>query len=113
MDQTAFEKACDEITSQIEQMSPDGNCIVVDGVINPENYIKATPKILWILKEANDNSGGEGWSYLENFQSDRWLNVQKCASISTIKRVAYVSYGLLYSGDAQWSEFPMYYDAEC
>lgn len=106
-------KKSKEHTAAIEAMATNDACTVIDGVISPEHYVKAQPRILWILKEANSDQTAEGWSYLENFQNSWWLNDKKCAAISSIKRVMYASYGILHGLDKEWSEFPWYYEKEC
>ncbi len=42
------------------QLSYTGNNVIYDGIVDPEQYEGASPKILWILKEAN--SSDEGWT---------------------------------------------------
>lgn len=106
-----FEKDCQLITDKIRgsKSCPEG-IVIGDGVIDIQKYLAQKTKILWILKEANTDPD-EDWSFVDKYNDEEW--VRKYGYISTIKRVMYVSYGILYTGDAQWSEFPWYYEKEC
>lgn len=74
---------------------------VIDGVINPEKYLNAKHRILWILKEANSES--LSWSILDNFKNPEWL--QKYGrSNPTIRRLIYTTYAILY--DSLWNDIP-------
>ena len=50
----ATESDFDEIIKE-EWSSP----VMYDGITDIERYIKTNPKILWILKETNENGNGE------------------------------------------------------
>lgn len=93
---------CYTISEQIKQIGLDNDShYVVDGIIEPEKYLNAKYRILWILKEANSES--DSWSYLEKFKDKEWL--YRCGkSIPTLKRIIYTTYGIL--RNCKWSEIP-------
>lgn len=98
----AFKNQCNAITKQIQQIGLDKEShFVIDGIIEPEKYLNAKYRILWILKEANSESNT--WSYLEKFKDKEWLC--RCGkSVPTLKRLIYTTYGIL--RDCKWSEIP-------
>ena len=57
-----FKIKCIQITEEIKKSA---NTPIFDGVINPEEYIKTFPKILWILKESNSEKG-KSWSFIDS-----------------------------------------------
>lgn len=67
---------------------------IPDGINLPDRYDKAKKKILWILKEANDNSGKGGWD-LRAFQRDGVTDYPKWSR--TYSKIIQVSYGILYN----------------
>ena len=77
--------------------SADENEPLLDGIINPSEYITAPVKILWILKEAydefdvNGNPVSSGWSYRDALNQ----NLSDFKSIKTWQRIAYTSYGII------------------
>lgn len=93
---------CNIISEQIEKIGLDNNShFVIDGIIEPEKYLNAKYRILWILKEANSET--DSWSYLEKFKDKEWL--YRCGkSIPTLKRIIYTTYGIL--RDCEWHEIP-------
>ena len=98
----ALIEKCNMISKQIRQIGADNDSyFVIDGIIDPEKYLNAKYRILWVLKEANSES--DSWSYLENFKNKEWL--YRCGkSIPTLKRIIYTTFGILRS--CQWSEIP-------
>lgn len=101
-DLNSFRQSCEEISNKIKQIGEDKNSnYVIDGVIDPEQYLKAKYKLLWVLKEANSEM--DSWSYLENFKNKDWL--YRCGkSVPTLKRIIYTTYGIL--RDSEWSDIP-------
>lgn len=97
-----FKNKCNTISEQIEQIGLDNDShFVIDGIIEPEKYLNAKYRILWVLKEANSET--DTWSYLENFKDKEWL--YRCGkSIPTLKRIIYITNGIL--RDCEWSEIP-------
>lgn len=97
-----FKNKCDTISKQIEQFGLDNNShFVIDGIIDPEKYLNAKYRILWVLKEANSET--DSWSYPEKFKNKEWL--YWCGkSIPTLKRIIYTTYGIL--KDCEWCEIP-------
>lgn len=98
---------CEDITKKIEALKSNNN-LVIDGVIEPKRYFNAKPRILWILKEANSS---ESWSLIEKFKNPVWLS--QCNGLSSIRRVIYTSYGILYGENKAWKEFPWSNEEEC
>ncbi len=97
-----FKNKCNAISEQIKQIGLYNDChFVIDGIIEPEKYLKAKYRILWVLKEANSET--VSWSYLENFKNKEWL-FQCGKSVPTLKRMIYTTYGIL--RDCEWSEIP-------
>ena len=103
-----FKNKCATISEQIKQIGLDNNShYVIDGIIEPEKYLNAKYRILWVLKEANSES--VTWSYLENFKKREWLF--RCGkSVPTLKIVIYTTYGIL--RDCEWFEIPDASDEE-
>ena len=97
-----FKNKCNAISKQIEQIGLDKNCnYVIDGIIDPEKYLNARYRILWVLKEANSETNS--WSYLDKFRDKEWL--YWCGkSIPTLKRVIYTTYAIL--RESEWHEIP-------
>ncbi len=97
-----FKDQCNAISKQIEQIGlVNNNHFVIDGVINPEKYINAKHRVLWILKETNSET--VTWSYLKKFKDKKWL--YRCGkSVPTLKRIIYTTYGIL--RDCKWNDIP-------
>ena len=89
MENKELKNACYSIAEKIEALKKEDNYIVTDGIVDIESYVNATPKILWVLKEAN--SAGEDWSY-SDFYKCTWHNHN---GISSIRKTVYTTYGLL------------------
>lgn len=91
-----------EITEQIKKISEERDeHFVIDGIINPEKYLKAKYRILWLLKEP---VGGSSWSYLEEFNNKTdWFRKYSLAN-PTLRRIIYTSYAILKGN--QWSDIP-------
>lgn len=67
-----FNKQNELIKNEILNLETDEKEPILDGVINSEGWLKASPKILWLLKEAYDkeNDGEGGWDLAEKFDED-------------------------------------------
>jgi len=104
-----FLSECQKITCAIDKM--DGQ-VIADGVINPERYLKAKYRILWILKEANSSDCGERWSIVDSYKNPEWLK-DKALGNPTLRRIIYASYGILRSNGKSWKEFPFANKSEC
>lgn len=59
-----FKTANDRLNDLLNQM--DGQ-VIIDGIINPDKYFKSKYRILWILKEPNDEDNDEKWTYQDFF----------------------------------------------
>jgi len=101
-DLNRLKKENSDISNQIEQNAKIRDChFVIDGVIDPEKYLKAKYRVLWILKEAN--SENDSWSYLKNFKRKEWLE-KHGRSNPTLRKVIYTTYGIL--RNSEWSDIP-------
>lgn len=91
-----------EFIKKIEEISKERKeHYVSDGIINPERYVKAKPRILWILKEP---VGSSSWSYLEEINNKTdWFRKYSRAS-PTLRRMIYTSYAILKG--SQWRDIP-------
>jgi hypothetical protein len=74
--------------------------IIRDGITNPERFVKAPFKILWILKEANDPDGS-GWDLREFHRNvtvySNWRR--------TYSKIMDVSYGII-NGITEYKKLP-------
>ncbi|MDO4228542.1 MAG: hypothetical protein Q4C98_01895 [Capnocytophaga sp.] len=96
------------LAAKIDQNSIDRDTYrVIDGIINPERYLKAKYRILWILKEAN--SIDFSWSIIDNFKNKEWLE-KHGGSNPTLKRLIYTSYAIL--NESEWSDIPWGYEPQ-
>lgn len=95
-------EANNQFAQEMEKNAQErGVCRVIDGVINPERYVKSSPRVLWILKEAN--SVDLSWSIVDNFKDKNWLETYG-RSNPTIRKIIYTSYAIL--NEVAWSEIP-------
>ncbi|OHX64320.1 hypothetical protein [Flammeovirga pacifica] len=95
----AIQKSIFAITPDEEGTEP-----ISDGVVNPELYLNAKFKILWILKEPHDPSGG-GWSSNEAFNNlESWAS-QPSTGKNLLKKVNYATYGIL-NNFMEWGDLP-------
>lgn len=90
-----FVKKCEEINEKIKSF---GNNFIPDGVINPEKFVKAPLKLLWVLKDPNSND--LGWSMLEYLSTSEIKSKIGKKNKDTLKYQIYVrvlttSYGIL------------------
>lgn len=93
-----------------EIIDPSGHSLpVVDGIVNPEKYVSAKHKILWILKEVNDPEYHEeygdkrgGWSMRE-FISQNFGNYAYWRR--TYAPITYTTWSIL-NGFCSWNDTP-------
>lgn len=102
-----LKKECDNIAKIIENSS---TIPIFDGVINPEQYIKSSTKILWILKESNSKDK-KSWSFIDCFSNPNWL--LKNNKLPSIRRVVYISHGILTPNLNSWKDMPSSTDLIC
>lgn len=99
-----------EILYTYENVGP-----VYDGALNPDRYFfNSGPRILWLMKEAYDESDGQGFDLRESFKngSKKYLNdFVFSRSKATWQPVTYVSNSLL-NGFKSWEEIPYVRDDE-
>lgn len=70
----------------------DQSELITDGVVSPEDYIRARKRIMWILKEpyCDGKNGGGGWSLVEMFREKRMDEL----SSRTLRSIIYATYGI-------------------
>lgn len=76
---------------------------ILDGVVCPEEYLAANPKILWVLKEPwdeEDRKGG-GWSLTKDILLPRFSEQGRNRTFAPI---AYVGHGI--SSGETWANMP-------
>jgi len=105
MDFNEFKLKVEEIEREIYAIKNDAIEIygIVDGVINPEKYLAAKYKILWILREPYGDDGG--WSLTEELNKKVSWSEQPKSGRPTFKPMVYVSYGIL-NNFVRWSSIP-------
>lgn len=60
-----------------DKWSSNREGFVADGVVDEEMYLNSSPKIMFILKEANDLGGG-GWDLRQFIKGGDTSNVGQC-----------------------------------
>lgn len=103
MNAIELEKAQNEITNAVYaraiELGFDDKVMqpITDGVCDFEGYLNTNPKVMWILKEPNDQCSdgklaGGGWSIVEeSFKKD----IDSVAKQPTWQTIIYVMYGYL------------------
>lgn len=78
---------------------------IYDGVIDPDRYCSATPRIMWILKEPwdNVNSSGGGWSLCSDLLVNKPIS---SLSQATFHPIIYIAFGL-FQGVSLFDEMPL------
>jgi len=83
--------------------SDTGNKPVRDGIVNAEEYAKAHLKVLWVLKEANDEKNQGGWDFKNFLSNGKFKGYSKWKS--TYSLLLRVMYGVSH-GFSEWSTLP-------
>lgn len=98
-----FKKEIRQLSDDIEnhyekEEEPGVREVIGDGIADVEKYYNASPKILWILKEAYDkeNNGKGGGVIAENLFNRGWM-LGKNRSKGTWHPIIYTSYAILNS----------------
>ncbi len=83
---------------------------ISDGVVNPELYLKASRKIMWVLKEpwCGKNDSGGGWSLIDLLANRPVTSLKP----STFYPISYINYGIL-NYVKKYSEIPDIHQMEC
>ncbi|GHV68990.1 hypothetical protein FACS1894199_17070 [Bacteroidia bacterium] len=109
-----FKQECERIRNEIEQIRVKADEEVgIDGVINSERYFKASPRVLWILKEPN----GDVNDYAVAFANDQ--REETVHNKTTMPKIIWASYGILGTptlspfDDEEWSKMPSYQSEQC
>jgi hypothetical protein len=72
--------------------------IVTDGIVNLKSYNAAKYKILWVLKEANEEGGTGGWSITKKLiRNARDGNKLLKGLANTFTKIIYTTYGILHN----------------
>jgi hypothetical protein len=89
------------------------DCIIFDGVVNPEQYLSSSPRILWILKEPYDNGesyndpNDGGWSQAINMNE----KTDEISRLRVFQPICYINYGI-WSGVHDWDAMPRLRESE-
>jgi hypothetical protein len=77
------------MTDLVEEIKP-----IYDGIINPDQFINSTYKILWILKEPYDKDTEGGWDFKKTLSLKKKITDFDTGR-STFKPIIYSSWGIL------------------
>ncbi len=96
--QKAQNEISDAIYAHAVDLGYDNNVVepITDGVYDIEEFLKSSPKVMWILKEPNgqkeDGSLEEGgWSFTE----EGFKDLEAVAKVNSWKPLIYIMYGYL------------------
>ena len=78
-----------KLDKQLEKLSDDP---MYDGVIDLKSYCQAPLKILWILKEVNDDGG---YDQRKSFRDEITMSTRGRGWWRTLDPIIYVSYSIL------------------
>lgn len=101
-------KAFDEIIRQTIISEKEETFSIRDGIVDPERFISAKYKILWILKEPYDEFDAEGlpfggdWDLKEVIRSKNSIS-DFASGKPTFKPMIYTSWGIL-NGFTKWND---------
>lgn len=108
-----FIAECKSIENEIwnDYINPEGKCEpIIDGIVNVTDYLNATKRLLWILKEPydgveNNEVSGGGWHFGNDFLGlDDFYN-RIGRSHSTWYPILYSTYGIL-NNFMQYNDMP-------
>ena len=97
------DKIDDLIKKRIVDETDGKKTVILDGIVNIEEYCKVKYKILWIMKEANDTDGG-GWDMRE-FMGDKKELCNYNLWRKTYEPIIYSAYSIL-NGFPKWNDIP-------
>ena len=84
---------------------------IYDGIVNPEQYISSSPRILWILKEPYDKGTdytGGGYSITDNLLNK---DTNRMSRARAYQPICYINYGIWENVHA-WDQMPRLKDCE-
>lgn len=86
----------DSIKDYYKKFETPTRKLILDGIVNIEEYYDSPIKILWMLKEPYDKGNGEGggWSIVEDLDKSRSRGSKKDQS-GLWSKIIYTSYGIL------------------
>ena len=107
MTKDSLEALENEVNAELKKMAETENASydpITDGVVDIEQYLKSSPKMLWILKEPWEDNGVGGWS------------VTKCLMLKGVvegtignkgiyAKMAYITYSV-FNGYPEWNDIP-------
>lgn len=113
-----LQKSQTEIEEKIKKFAEDNNLSkkrpklqpITDGIVNIQQYFNSKYRIMWVLKEAYDdttrqnknNKTGGGWSLADDINKKTY---DYGVYVKTLKRIAYVTYGIL-NGIEKYNKIP-------
>lgn len=104
-----------ELKRQIHKLATQEQSPIGDGIVNYEEYLNSSPKILWLLKESYDteNDGEGGWSMAELLNRENVYEkfLKKTKSKNTWYPIIYTSYGIL-KNESCYEDIPFIEDDE-
>ncbi len=108
LDQAAIEALQEKIDQLINPDGEDISTVIRDGIVNLEAYSAAKVRILWILKEVNDNGGGD-WDLRDYINDGLYANKETQKRNRnwkvTYSPMIYTTWGILNDFD-EWDNIP-------
>jgi hypothetical protein len=83
---------------------------IYDGIVDPEQYVSSSPRVLWILKEpydAGDARKGGGWSLTQLLKEE----TNRMSRGRAFQPICYINCGI-WTGVHAWDEMPWLRDCE-
>ncbi|MGO9587319.1 MAG: hypothetical protein ACLP2Y_14075 [Limisphaerales bacterium] len=100
------------VTREYCDSSGNSDCIISDGIVNPEQYLSSSPRILWVLKEPYDNGvsynnpNDGGWSQAINMNE----KTDEVSRLRAFQPICYINYGIWSGHD--WDAMPWLRESE-
>ncbi len=106
MDKMFLIEKISEIDKQIlEIRDPKNDSIgILDGVVNVDEYLNSSRKILWILKEVHSSGDEGGWNLREALNTLKTEWGIESGWGKTFTPIVYTTYGIL--NNKKWDEIP-------
>lgn len=94
-----FAKSIDNLKEKVEiffkKQNTDEAKLMMDGIVDVNEYEKSNPKILWILKEPYDHDDGGGWSITDDFiKHPDFLKEKIGRAFKTWHSIIYTTYSI-------------------
>lgn len=91
--------------------STDKSAPIYDGIVNPEQYVSSSPRILWLLKEpycGGDAYEGGDWSLSDLLNND----ADRMSRQKAFQPICYIGFGIWKEGYRDWDKMPWLKDCE-